>query len=235
MSTTPQPARPIVVTICVLEPDPRTMARELERLRQLCARVGWTVLAEHQGPHVVPTALADVLAAAIHRAERDPDTDHGVVLSPRDAFGEGELAQLAGMLHRYGVATYTAPGDRLHQIPGQSQLCRLIGAALGKIRAAALHRASVQRGSVPLGYMVHPNNPGQLIPNEQERAAALSAFRMQQQGVSLRSIGRLLTREGFKPRGKMWGHETVSRLLVLGASLAAQRIGAEGGDQDSST
>lgn len=52
-----------------------------------------------------------------------------------------------------------------------------------------------------------------LVPDLSERLAAQRAADLLRAGQSLRKIGRSLTEEGFRPRGRAWHPEAVRRLL----------------------
>jgi len=52
-----------------------------------------------------------------------------------------------------------------------------------------------------------------LIENPQEQAALKLAVTLRNKGESLHEIARILTRQGFQPRGKRWYAKSLDRVI----------------------
>ena len=85
-------------------------------------------------------------------------------------------------------------------------------------------------GKPPFGYMLDPKNggrytedkkgnlvkvPGRIIPDHNEQQAIVLMKRLHGQGFNLSQICRQLHKEGFKPRGKKFNHQTVKKVLGI--------------------
>lgn len=69
-------------------------------------------------------------------------------------------------------------------------------------------------GRVPFGFEVQQvEDKKLLIENPQEQAALQLAISLRDKGESLHEIARILTRQGFQPRGKRWYAKSLDRVI----------------------
>lgn len=137
-----------------------------------------------------------------------------VVLCALQAYGLFDLAA------RGAVDTAADPQVRqlFAAVSSLHRLRQAVRLRVAKTRTSQARRAHERVGEIPLGFCL-ADISGKLAPYEPEREAARRARELQRAGQSLRQIGRTLLIEGYPPRGKSWGHATVSRLLALSETL----------------
>jgi len=77
--------------------------------------------------------------------------------------------------------------------------------------AAKRARGEATGGASPYGYTI---DAGRLVPSDTEAEAVARARELRREGMALRTIGAMLTSEGFRPRtGTTWHPTTLARIV----------------------
>lgn len=222
------PADPAVAVGYVrLSKDEGGLSPEVQRaqLERWAAARGRRLVALHQdlgvsgarAPDQRPGLVAALADLRVHQA--------GVLVAVhRDRFARDiyVAVQIEQLVRELGGRVVTVDGtgeasDDPDDVMRRQLADVFAGAERLRTRVRTRHALALRRAQ---GRAIGPHAPyglrrdgDFLVPDPGERLAASRAAELLQAGASLRKIGRALTDEGYRPRGRAWHPEAVRRLL----------------------